>query len=138
MITSLILALLVIIALAVYFYIRRNKSPFGDVTKYVKPSKTFSLSVTDRQGDLHKINQNPNDTSLLSALQNDPDIKARSSCKNAHCGACIAELNEGSVSYFQEGSFPIEGNEILPCSCTIDSDSKITLLARVPRRKKPK
>lgn len=131
------ISLLLVIGFLIWAIKSRKKvSPFGDISKYTRSQVPIALTVTDRQGQVHTIEQAPNDHSLLETLQKAPDIKARSSCKNAHCGACIAELHHGTVSYFQEGSFPLEGNEILPCSCTASSTAHFTLLAKVPRRKK--
>ena len=55
--------------------------------------------------------------SLLEALEGTQGLKVKSSCRNAHCGACQMDLEAGEVAYFKTGDFKPQGKEILACSC---------------------
>lgn len=77
-----------------------------------------------------------NEASLLLALDRG-EVPVRSSCRSGNCGTCVAYLKSGEVGYTKEITFPLEGDEILMCSCVPKSDLHLELPAKpVIRRKK--
>lgn len=75
--------------------------------------------------------------SLLAALDKS-EVPVRSSCRSGNCGTCVAYLKAGEVGYVKEVSFPLEGDEILMCSCVPLSDLQLVLPDKPvgPRRRK--